>query len=321
MAFGFRSPLGGRRVASGASLGDTFFRLGTGAAAVLLLALLGLIGLILVGVARDSLAQFGLGFLGGTVWDPGHNVFGALPFIFGTLATSAIALVLGVPVSLGIAVFVSELAPSFLRTPLIHLVELLAAIPSVVYGLWGIFVLVPVMARTVEPGLESALGFLPGFQGPTYGFGLLTAGILLAIMIIPTVSALTRDAFLAVPQSQREAALSLGATRWETTRIAVLKYARSGFFGAVMLGFARAFGETMAVTMVIGNSNAVPGSLFGPAQTLASLIAQNARESLGLELSAILEVALVLLVLDLAINILARVILRRFLGGQPEVGG
>ncbi len=319
MAFGHRNPLGGRREATGASLGDTLFHLGTGAAAVALLSLLGLIGVILVSLSRDSLAEFGLGFLGGTVWDPGHNVFGALPFIFGTLVTSAIALLLGVPVSLGIAVFVSELAPPFIRTPLIHLVELLAAIPSVVYGLWGIFVLVPIMAHTVEPWFESTLGFLPWFQGPAYGFGLLTAGIILAIMIIPTVSALTRDAFLAVPQTQREAALSLGATRWETTRIAVLKYARSGFFGAIMLGFARAFGETMAVTMVIGNSNSIPSSIFGPAQTLASLIAQNAREALGLELSAILEVALVLLVLDLVINIFARFVIWRFLGGRQEV--
>ncbi len=319
MAFGHRNPLGGSREVSGASLGDTLFHLGTGAAAVALLALLGVIGVILVSLSRDSLAQFGLGFLGGTVWDPGHNVFGALPFIFGTLVTSAIALLLGVPVSLGIAVFVSELAPQFIRTPLIHLVELLAAIPSVVYGLWGIFVLVPIMAHTVEPWFESTLGSLPWFRGPAYGFGLLTAGIILAIMIIPTVSALTRDAFLAVPQSQREAALSLGATRWETTRIAVLKYARSGFFGAIMLGFARAFGETMAVTMVIGNSNSIPSSVFGPAQTLASLIAQNAREALGLELSAILEVALVLLVLDLVINIFARFVIWRFLGGRQEV--
>lgn len=307
------------RGASGASLGDALFQLGTGAASVVLLALLGLISLVVIGLSRDSLAILGLGFLGGTVWDPGHSVYGALPFIYGTLITSAIALALGVPVSLGIAVFASELAPPHVRAPLVYFVELLAAIPSVVYGLWGIFVLVPLMSSAVEPALRSTLGFLPWFQGPTYGFGLLTAGIILAIMIIPTVSALTRDAFLAVPQSQREAALSLGATRWETTRIAVLKYARSGFFGAIMLGFARAFGETMAVTMVIGNSNAIPLSLFGPAQTLASLIAQNAREALGLELSALLEVALVLFALDLAINVSARLIIRRFLGEQRGV--
>ncbi len=319
MAFGLKLPLGRRRAASGVSLGDTLFHLGTGAAAVVLLAFLGLIALVLVSVSRDSLAAYGLSFLGATVWDPGHNVFGALPFIFGTLVTSAIALFLGVPVSLGIAIFASELAPPAVRAPLTTLVELLAAIPSVVYGLWGIFVLVPLMANTVEPWLQSTLGFLPLFQGPAYGFGLLSAGVILAIMVIPTISALTRDAFLAVPQSQREAALSLGATRWETTRIAVLKYARSGFFGAIMLGFARAFGETMAVTMVIGNSNSIPFSLFAPAQTLASLIAQNAREALGLELSAVLEVGLILLALDMVINVLARLVIWRFFGERQGV--
>lgn len=316
MAFGHRFPFGKRRTSSGASLGDTLFRLGTGGAAALLLGFLGLIVLVTVSLSRDTLGIYGFGFLGGSVWDPGHGVFGALPFIYGTLVTSAIALLLGVPISLGIAIFASELAPPFVRAPLTYVVELLAAVPSVVFGLWGIYILVPLMAGTVEPWLTSNLGFLPIFQGTAYGFGLLTAGIILAIMIIPTVSAVTRDSFLAVPQSQREAALSLGATGWETTRLAVLKYARSGFFGAIMLGFARAFGETMAVTMVIGNSNAIPLSLFGPAQTLASLIANNAREALGLELSAVLEVALVLLVLDLIINIFARLMVRRFFGSR-----
>ena len=318
MAFGLKLPLGRRRASLGASLGDTLFHLGTGAAAVVLLAFLGLIVVVTVSISQDTLRIYGFGFLGGTVWDPGHNVFGALPFIYGTLVTSAIALLIGVPVSLGIAIFASELAPPFIRTPLTYLVELLAAIPSVVYGLWGIYILVPLMAGSVEPWLRANLGFLPLFQGPTYGYGLLTAGLVLAIMIIPTISAVTRESFLAVPQSQREAALSLGATRWEATRISVLKYARSGFFGAIMLGFARAFGETIAVTMVIGNSNSISTSLFGPAQSLASLIAQNAREALGLELSAILEVALVLLVLDLVINIFARLMMWRFLGGPRE---
>ncbi|HYM40631.1 MAG TPA: phosphate ABC transporter permease subunit PstC [Thermoplasmata archaeon] len=319
MAFGLKLPFGKRRPSPGASLGDAFFHWGTGASAVILLTFLGLIVAVMIGVSRDTLGQYGFGFLGGTNWDPGHNVYGALPFIFGTLATSAIALVLGVPISLGIAIFASEIAPPFIRTPLTYLVELLAAIPSVVYGLWGIYVLVPLMADTVEPWLKSNLGSLPLFQGPAYGYGLLTAGIILAIMIIPTVSAVTRESLLAVPQSQREAALSLGATRWETTRLAVLKYARSGFFGAVMLGFARAFGETMAVTMVIGNSNSIPSSLFAPAQTLASLIANNAREALGLELSAVLEIALVLLALDLVINIFARIMIWRFLGARQGV--
>ncbi len=319
MAFGLKLPFGRRRPGSGASLGDALFHLGTGASAVVLLAFLALVVAIMVSISRDTLARYGVGFLGGSVWDPGHGVFGALPFIFGTLATSALALLFAVPVSLGIAVFASELAPPFVRTPLTYVVELLAAIPSVVYGLWGIYVLVPLMANSVEPWLRSTLGFLPLFQGPVYGYGLLTAGIILAIMIIPTISAVTRESLLAVPQSQREAALSLGATRWETTRLAVLKYARSGFFGAIMLGFARAFGETMAVTMVIGNSNSIPGSLFAPAQTLASLIANNAREALGLELSAVLEIALVLLLLDLIINFFARFMIWRFFGARQEV--
>lgn len=318
MAFGLKLPFGRRRRSSGASLGDTLFHLGTGAASVLLVAFLGLIVLTMVSISQDTLRIYGAGFLGGSVWDPGHDIYGALPFIFGTLATSAIALLIGVPVSLGIAIFASELAPSYIRVPLTYLVELLAAIPSVVFGLWGIYILVPLMAKTVEPWLRSNLGFLPLFQGATYGYGLLTAGIILAIMIIPTISALTRDSFLAVPQSQREAALSLGATKWETTRIAVLKYARSGFFGAIMLGFARAFGETMAVTMVIGNSNSIPTSLFAPAQTLASLIANNALEALGLQLSAVLEVALVLLLLDLVINVFARLMIWRFFGARRE---
>ncbi len=319
MALALKLPFGRRRGTPGVSLGDALFHLGTGAAAVVLLFLLALIVGVMVNVSQGTLGAFGLGFVGGMVWDPGHDVFGALPFIYGTLVTSAIALLLGVPASLGIAIFASELAPPYIRTPLTYLVELLAAVPSVVYGLWGVYVLVPLMANTVEPWLQANLGFFPAFQGPIYGFGLVTAGIILAIMIIPTVSALTRESFLAVPQSQREAALSLGATRWEATRISVLKYARSGFFGAIMLGFARAFGETIAVTMVIGNSNSIPTSLFGPAQTLASLIAQNAREAVGLELSAILEVALVLLVLDLFINVFARVVIWRFFGGRQEV--
>lgn len=318
MAFGLKFPFGRRRGSSGASLGDTLFHLGTGAASVLLVAFLGLIVVTLITISQDTLRIYGVRFLGGGVWDPGHDIYGALPFIFGTLATSAIALLIGVPVSLGIAIFASELAPLYIRTPLTYLVELLAAIPSVVFGLWGIYILVPLMANTVEPWLRSNLGFLPLFQGATYGYGLLTAGIILSIMIIPTISALTRDSFLAVPHSQREAALSLGATKWESTRLAVLKYARSGFFGAVMLGFARAFGETMAVTMVIGNSNSIPTSLFAPAQTLASLIANNALEALGLQLSAVLEVALVLLLLDLVINVFARLMIWRFLGARQE---
>lgn len=312
-----------RRIPSASSLGDALFRLGSGAAGVVLLGVLGLIVVVLVVNAQESMRTFGFGFLGNSIWDPNTNQFGALPFIFGTLVTSGLALLLGVPVSLGIAIFLAELAPAWIRTPLTYVVELLAAIPSVVYGLWGIFVLVPVMSNYVDPALQAALGFLPIFQGPIYGYGLLTAGLILAIMIIPTVAAISRDALLAVPQSQREAALSLGATRWESTRMAVLKYARSGIFGAVILGLGRAFGETIAVTMVIGNANEIPRgfSLFAPAQTLSSLIATNIREAFGLQSSALIELALVLLLVTLLTNVLARVMVWRMFGERREAMG
>jgi len=304
---------------AGRSLGDTFFRLGSGATGVAVLVLLGAVTAILVVDSQASLRTFGLGFLGGATWDPNAGAFGALPFVYGTLVTAALALLLGVPVSLGIAIFVSELAPSWLRTPLTYLVELLAAVPSVVYGLWGIFVLIPLMAHTVEPALQSLFGWSAAFQGPIYGYGMLTAGVILAIMIIPTVSAVSREALLAVPQSQREAALGVGATRWETTRIAVLPYARSGIFGAIILGLGRAVGETMAVTMVIGNRNAISASLFAPGQTLASWIANNVREASGLELSAIVELGLVLLLVTLLINVFARLMVWRVLGKRGAV--
>ncbi len=298
------------------SWGDLLFRASSGAAGFAILALLTLIVLVLTFNALPSLRAFGPGFLTSTAWNPLRDEFGALPFIYGTLVTSALALLLGVPVSLGIAIFVAELSPASIRVPLTYVVELLAAIPSVVYGLWGIFVLVPVMTTYVSPALQGTLGFLPMFQGPIYGTNLLTGGVVLAIMIIPTVSAVSRDAILAVPQHQREAALSLGATRWESIRIAVLSYARSGIFGAVMLGLGRAFGETMAVTMVIGNRNAISVSWFAPAQTLSSLIANNAREALAgsLELGAIVELGLVLMLVALLINVFARLMVWRFLG-------
>lgn len=278
------------------------------------LALLGLLTLILFLRSIPAMQHFGLGFLGGTTWDPVSAVYGALPFVYGTLVTSAIALLLGVPVSLGIAIFLSELSPLWLRGPLTYVVELLAAVPSVIYGFWALFVLSPVMRTYVEPGLKATLGFLPIFQGPAIGTDKLTAGIVLAIMIIPTISAISREALLVVPQSQREAALSLGATRWETTRKAVLTYARSGIFGAVILGLGRAVGETMAVTMTIGNRNAITASLFDQGQSIASLIANSWGEASDpLEIGALLELALVLLLMALTINVLARLIIGRYL--------
>jgi phosphate transport system permease protein len=300
------------------SWGDLLFRAGSGAAGFAILVLLALIAVVLTINALPSFRAFGPGFLASTAWNPVKDEFGALPFIYGTLVTSAIALLLGVPISLGIAIFVAELSPGSIRVPLTYVVELLAAVPSVVYGLWGIFVLVPLMTAYASPALQATFGFLPLFQGQIYGTNLLTAGVILAIMIIPTVSAVSRDALLAVPQHQREAALSLGATRWESIRIAVLSYARSGIFGAVMLGLGRAFGETMAVTMVIGNRNAISVSLFAPAQTLSSLIANSAREGIAgsLELGAIVELGLVLMLVALLINVFARLMVWRFLGKQ-----
>ncbi len=310
-----------RKSPTASTWGDALFRLGSGGAAVLLLILLGLIVLVLMLNAAQSMSTFGLGFLGNRIWDPNTNQYGALPFVYGTVVTSAIGLLIGVPISLGIAIFLAELAPASIRAALTYVVELLAAIPSVVYGLWGIFVLVPVMAQYVDPALQGAFGFLPVFQGAIYGYGLLTAGVILAIMIIPTVASISRDALLAVPQSQREAALSLGATRWEATRVGVLSYARSGIFGAIILGLGRAFGETIAVTMVIGNANEINFSLFAPGQTLSSVLAQNIREAFGLQSSALIELALVLLLVTLVTNVFARFMVWRVFGGRAEAVG
>ncbi len=303
----------GRRQTTGVTLGDSLFSGLAGAVGIGVLGLLGLLTLILLFRSTESISTFGPRFLIGTTWDPNVPVYGALPFIYGTLVTSIIALLLGVPVSLGIAIFLSELSPGWLRAPLTYVVELLAAVPSVVYGFWAIFVLSPVMRVYIEPSLQAVLGFLPIFQGPTIGTDKFTAGVILAIMIIPTISAVSREALLVVPQSQREAALSLGATRWETTRKAVLTYARSGIFGAVILGLGRAVGETMAVTMAIGNKNGMSASLFDQGQSIASLIANSWGEADTLQAGALIELALVLMLMALAVNIFARLVIGRYL--------
>ena len=303
------------RILQRGALGDTLFRGLTSLVAIGVVALLGVIAGVLLIAASASIRTFGPGFLTGVTWDSVADVYGAAPFVSGTLVTSALALLLGVPISLGIAIFLSELAPAKVRIPLTYVVELLAAVPSVVYGLWGIFVLAPAMANTIEPGLQGLLGFLPLFQGTPRGADKFSAGVILAIMIIPTISAVSREALRAVPQSQREAALSLGATRWESTRLAVLRYARAGIFGAIVLGLGRAVGETMAVTMMIGNWNGISLSLLDPGQTIASLIANNFGEGgpVSLQKSSLIELGLVLMLMSLVINVFARLMVSRVL--------
>lgn len=254
----------------------------------------------------------GLAFILGSKWDPVGNVFGVLPMLYGSVVTSAIALLIGVPISLGVAIFLSELSPHSLRSPISFVVEMLAAVPSVVYGLWGLFIFAPLLRDYAYPFLQSHLGFIPVFQGTIYGVSILTAGIILAIMIIPIVSSVSRDALLAVPDSQREAAYALGATRSETIRISVLSYARSGIFASIFLGLGRAFGETIAVTMVIGNTPLISGSLFSPGYTLASLIANEFTEATtSVYISALVEAGLVLLVVVFLTNIAARLLISR----------
>ena len=269
------------------------------------------------GLSRNT---FGVSFLTTSTWDPVNEIFGALPFIFGTMVSSFLALLIAVPFSLGIAIYLSELAPEKLRTPLSFIIELLAAIPSVIIGLWGIFILAPFIRDHLAPPLSTYLGFLPLFQGPMYGLSMLTGGVILAIMIIPITSSISREAILTVPAHQREGAIALGATGWETTRIAVLPYARSGIFGAVILGFGRAIGETMAVTMVIGNSPLISASLFAPSYTMASVIANEFVEATSkLYISSLVEIGFLLLLVSVIINIAARILVWKLL--RVEGGG
>ena len=286
----------------------------------LVLALAGGLLLALGWESWAAIRAFGLRFLITSHWDPVAGEFGALPFIYGTLVSSLLALLIAVPLSLGAAIFLAELAPSWVRPPVAFVIEMLAAVPSVVYGLWGIFVLVPWLRDWVQPALARTLGFLPLFQGPPYGIGMLAAGLILAIMIVPYITSVSREVLLAVPGSQREAALGLGATRWETTRIAVLRYGRSGLIGAILLGLGRALGETMAVTMVIGNRPEVAASLFAPGYTMASVLANEFTEATSdLYVSALVEIGLLLLVVTVAVNGLARLLVWSV--GGPARGG
>ncbi len=273
---------------------------------------------ILVLHSRPSLVQFGWKFFTRSAWDPVSGDFGALPFIFGTLATSLLALCMAVPLALGVAVFLTELCPRPLRAPISFLTELLAAIPSVVYGLWAVFVLVPLMRDPIGPFLVKTLGWTGLFSGPNFGVGLLTASIILAIMILPIISSLTRDIMTAVPNSQREAVLALGATRWEMIRIGVLRNSRIGIVGAIMLGLGRALGETMAVTMVIGNHADIGKSLFAPANTLASVIAGEFSEATSdIYLSALIEIGLALFLVTIVVNAIARLMVWAVTRGAP----
>jgi phosphate transport system permease protein len=291
----------------GGHLGDKVFKIGTGAFGALVLALPFVMIVMLYAASRPSIAKFGVGFLTGTSWDPVREEFGALPFIWGTVVSSIIALVIAVPVSLGVAIFLSELCPLKLRRPLGFLVELLAAIPSVVYGFWGIFVMVPWLRETVEPFLTKWFGFLPLFRGQPFGYGMLAAGVVLAIMIVPTIASISREVLRAVPETQREAAQGLGATPWDTIRVAVLPSARSGIVGAVILGLNRALGETMAVTMVIGNRPKISTSLLDPAYTMASVIANEFTEAdKDIYISALSQIGLLLFGVALIMNLVAR---------------
>jgi phosphate transport system permease protein len=288
--------------------GDAVFRVLMLSVALLMVSIVIAMMIALASDAMPSIRQFGFGFLTGHQWNPVKGEFGALPFVYGTVVSSLIALLISVPFSLGVAVFLVEQAPHYIARPVGFLVELLAAIPSVVYGTWGIFVLAPFLRNYVEPPLERWFGWLPFFRGPITGIGLLTGGIILAIMVTPIISAVVRDVLTAVPGSQREAALALGATKWEMIRV-VLVNGAPGIAGAVILGLGRALGETMAVTMVIGNRPEVSLSLFDPSYTIASAIANEFTEATGdLYLSALVELGLILFLVTFIVNGIARVL-------------
>ena len=289
---------------------DLGFRLGTSLVALSLVLLVVAIGVELVRQSQLSIAKFGFGFWTNDIWDPVSGEFGARPFIWGTLYSSVLALLVATPIALGIAIFLSELSPARLRLPLTFLTELLAAIPSIVYGLWGIFVLVPAV-RAFESSLPDPLRQLPFFTGPPVGVGMLSAVLILAVMVIPFTSSVAREVLRAVPMSQREAAYALGATKWEAIR-AALFYGRTGIIGAIMLGFGRALGETMAVTMVIGNSPKISLSLFAPQYTMAAVLANEFTEASDeLFLDSLIEVGLVLFVITLIVNSASRLLIWR----------
>lgn len=288
--------------------------LGGAAACVVGLALL-VVFVSMVGLALPAIRTPFASFVLGRTWDPAHGELGALPFLYGTIVTSVLALLLAVPVALGVALFLTDLGPPALRRPVAAVVELLAAVPGVVYGLWAVIVLAPLVRTTLEPALGSTLGALPLFRGPQVGVGLLCASLVLAIMILPTVASVAREVLRAVPSELREGGLALGATPWDVVRAVVLPHARAGLFGAVLLGFGRAVGETMAVAMVVGSRAEITGSLFSPGYTMASVIANELAEaSSTLHLAALAEIGLLLFLLTLAFNVAARVLVSRARG-------
>lgn len=294
---------------------DAAFRHTTRFFAFLVFSLLAAILVSLVYGSQESLREFGLAFLWTAEWDPVNNEYGALIPIYGTLVTSVIALVIAVPVSYGIALFLTELSPSWLRRPLGTAIEMLAAIPSIIYGMWGLFVFAPLFQRTLQPFLIATLGELPGigvlFSGPPFGIGIFTAGLILAIMIIPFITAVMRDVFALVPPMLKESAYGMGATTWEVSRRVVLPFTRVGVVGGIMLGLGRALGETMAVTFVIGNAYRLSPSLFAPGNSIASALANEFNEAAGLQLSALIELGLILFLITTVVLALSKMLLAR----------
>ncbi len=314
-----QSPIRKFLLARGSSA--TADRVFSGAMLLCAICIFGIVALIateLVMRSQLSISKFGIMFFFKQAWDPVSGNFGAMPFIYGTLVSSFLALLIAVPLAVGLAVFLTEMCPKFLRGPLAFFTELLAAIPSVVYGLWAVFVLVPILRENVNPLLARFFGWTTLFSGPNYGLGMLAAGVILSIMILPIISSLTREVMTAVPHSQREAVLALGATRWEMIRMGVLRNARIGIVGSIILGLGRALGETMAVTMVIGNRPEIAKSLFAPGNTMASVIASEFSEaSDDLYLSALIEIGLALFIVTIIVNALAQVLVWAVTRGAP----
>jgi phosphate transport system permease protein len=310
-----RSFLQGR---GSSGLADSTFRWLMLACSLSIFAIVALIATELVIHSQLTLAKFGIKFFFGSAWDPVNSNFGALPFVYGTLVSSFLALVLAVPLAVGVAIFLTEMCPKALRGILSFLTELLAAIPSVVYGLWAIFVLVPLLRGYVDPVLIKVLGWTGLFTAPDFGIGMFAAGVILAIMILPIISSLTREVMTAVPHTQREAVLALGATRWEMIRMGVLRNARIGIVGSIILGLGRALGETMAVAMVIGSSPTISKSLLAPAATMASVIANEfAEASDDTYRSALIEIALALFLVTIVVNMCARLLVWAVTRGTP----